>query len=565
MIGQLAAYLRVQMLVFVRTAGPGKLIGLLLVLFFSALGVAGGIAAGIGAYWLAGVITSTEVPTAPAVSLVVNAAVVGYCFLALFGIMTDMQRHDPFDIGKLLYLPMPLFLVFFFNLLASMFTMGNIVFLPALVGFTAGLSRHLGSHMALGLLHGLLFIVALSGLLYLCRGVLAGILRNRRRRNLFLTLATFGFVLLFQLPSLAYIFFGDALEAAFPDTGDSLWDVYAVAAPFVELANQWIPPLWMAYGFRALAENDLLGAWISLAGLAAFAAIILHAAHRQTVRSLRAGGERGIDATGREFNRSPFTGRGLPILGNDTAALALATALGLSRTQLGQLMLVSPFFVVLIFWLMSNMSPEGVRGGSFIFFAIAIPYFSALSFLLNQFGLDREAFRTLLLLPTARSRVLLAKNAGFAPFVVLPSLLLLALYCWWLDEGVLEWLRYAFVSLTVYFAIATVGNFMSSAVPTRMNADRMGRSGGNQLVMMFSNFIGMVILMATVAFALLTASLAARFLAEPLGSPERAALLFNAGLCLVAAVIWRIALVWAGDVLQEKEQEVLATLERGKD
>jgi hypothetical protein len=113
--------------------------------------------------------------------------------------------------------------------------------------------------------------------------------------------------------------------------------------------------------------------------------------------------------------------RRLPWLPDDTAALALATFRSLTRAPELKLALIAPVImgvVISSMWLARSHHPPGGALSAFLATAaIATVSFSLAPTMANVFGLDRNGFRALVLLPTRRHHILLAKNLAFFPFV----------------------------------------------------------------------------------------------------------------------------------------------------
>ena len=82
----------------------------------------------------------------------------------------EIQRSEAIDIGKILHLPVSLKGVFLVNYLASHLTLSIIVFLPWMVGLTAGLawSHHAAMLLVLPLALGL--VLSITAWTYWLRG-----------------------------------------------------------------------------------------------------------------------------------------------------------------------------------------------------------------------------------------------------------------------------------------------------------------------------------------------------------------------------------------------------------
>jgi len=301
------------------------------------------------------------------------------------------------------------------------------------------------------------------------------------------------------------------------------------------------------------------GALLSFLGLFLIALLMLALAYRSTLKNLRSGGERGLSQSSSKAMKRPFTARAIPGLGDDCAALTEAGMLNLVRTQAGQMMLLSPLLFLPMYWALSSTPAFG--GGTTVLplFIVVMPFLNATHILFNQFGMDQEAFRTLLLMPTPRSRILMAKNLAIAPFVLLVSLVLITFFIWWMELSLMVWGRYTLLSFLAFFVLATVGNYFSIALPSRISARRPGMGGG-RLLTFFSSLIGMIFLSICVALSFFVSDWLGGQIPVLFGRVELGTLLVQGGFSLGAFLFWFFSLTWAGDFLQEQEQSLLARL-----
>jgi hypothetical protein len=121
----------------------------------------------------------------------------------------------------------------------------------------------------------------------------------------------------------------------------------------------------------------------------------------------------------------------LPLLREDTAALALATLQSLLRAPEVKMAMIMPIVGAVVLCSASISKRGGDRPENLMAFAVsAAVIFGGISvaqLMSNAFGLDRNGFRALVLLPTPRQRILLAKNFAFFPFVAVITLVLVIL------------------------------------------------------------------------------------------------------------------------------------------
>ena len=405
----------------------------LLTLGALALG-AGGLVGG----WFAGAKAPPQV-----LLLVWDAVILTFLFLWASGVMVEIQRSESIDLPKLLHLPVTLQQVFVFNYVVSLFTPSIVLFLPGMLGLCAGLA--LGGGPLLALLCPLMlgFVFALTAWTYCLRGWLAALMTNKRRRRAIIVWITVIFVLVCQLPNLVFSshrFFpkmhpppGNRPARAQPagDGGHML--------PQVLLdAHKALPPGWLGYGAMTLKEHN---PWPAL-GATVLAWLIgllgLRQAYRLTLRFYQ--GQEGRARPAQVFRparqgpaRPPkplLVERSLPGLPDDIAALTLALFRCLTRAPELKMAFIMPVVMAAVGASMAFTRHQGgIPAGWAGFLSTGVTLFAVWAMapiMANAFGLDRDGFRSLVLLPTQRHHILLAKNLSFFPFVAGVAFTLLA-------------------------------------------------------------------------------------------------------------------------------------------
>jgi hypothetical protein len=185
----------------------------------------------------------------------------------------------------------------------------------------------------------------------------------------------------------------------------------------------------------SLKQNTLWPALGATAVCSAVAILGLMRSYNTTLRFYQG-------ATGRsESSRAPRGGapargvllveRQLPWLRDDTAALALTTFRSLLRAPELKMPLIMPIAASaglssILFRGLKYARHHSVAGFASTVAAM-LAAFSFAPLMANMFGLDRDAFRGLVLLPTRRDQILLAKNLAFFPFVGTIGVILLLL------------------------------------------------------------------------------------------------------------------------------------------
>jgi hypothetical protein len=255
--------------------------------------------------------------------------------------------------------------------------------------------------------------------------------------------------------------------------------------------------------------------------------------------------------------------RALPWVPDDTAGLALATFRSLLRAPEIKMGLIMP--VVLIVIMASSIAsarhghmslPLQYLGG---FSAVAVSLVAAISFapvMSNVFGLDRNGFCALVLLPTQRHHVLLAKNLAFFPLVATVALILLCLAAWLSHMSLQAFLGGLLQMTAAFLLFSLVCNLLAILLPYRLVPGTLKAKKPKPLV-----FVGMFVSMICLPL-----------MVTPLLVPPGIQLLFSTrdwlpwlpvnlllSLLLLAGVV---ALYWVllpleGRLLQRREQAIL--------
>jgi hypothetical protein len=553
--GQLNAVLSVLAIVFLGLGAVAITIG----------GLVGG--------WVAG----AKAP--PTVLLVVwDAALFAFLIFWLTGVMVEIQRSESVDLSKLLHLPITLQQVFVLNYAASHFTPSVILLVPGMVGFCMGLACGGGPLLILVLPTALGFLFMLTAWTYCLRGWLAALLVNKRRRRAVIVWITLGFVLLGQTPNLIFNtpFFrhrhgagtraqsGTASTQKVEPTRESPGK-QLVVPPEILTAHLVVPPGWVGYSAMALKEGSPWPALGSATVSILLGILGLRRAYRLSIQFYQ-GTERGKAPRAAETLRQArpagtlLVERTLPGFPEDTSALALATFRGLIRAPELKMALILPIVmgVALVSARMtaSNLVFPGFVKAATSTVAVLVAAFSMAPTMSNVFGIDREGFRALVLLPTPRGQILLAKNLAFVPIVGTIALVMLAAVAFLLRlswDAVLVGLLNAPVAFLL-FCLAC--NLIAILAPYRFSPGTLQAKKPKVAV-----FLGVFITLFTTPVILL-----------PLLIPTLLQIAFSmlewvpwlpvnvlAALLVLAAIVWiyRLLLPLEGQLLQRRELAIL--------
>ncbi len=100
--------------------------------------------------------------------------------------------------------------------------------------------------------------------------------------------------------------------------------------------------------------------------------------------------------------------------------------------------------------------------------AITFVFFGVIQFLFNQFGYDRNGFRTLVLLPVKRQYILMGKNLAIMPIAMSIGLTLLLIAKFALDISAIVILAAAMQLAAGFLLLSIAGNLSSILAPYRI-------------------------------------------------------------------------------------------------
>jgi hypothetical protein len=352
-----------------------------------------------------------------------DGIIVVFCLFWAAGLLAEIQRSESVDMAKLLHLPLSLQQVFIFNYVASHVTAAILLVVPGMVTLSLGLALGTGVRMALLIPLALSFVFAITAWTYCLRGWLAALMVNKRRRRAIVVWITLGFVLFFQLPGLLI---NSRLLGRTPSrrarsalsSNENRQSEQAEALARIVRAHLIVPLGWPGYGAMSLKQGS---AWPAL-GATALSVMVgtlgLMRSYRTTLRFYQGAADgtqspRPLAKPG-HARGTLLVERQLPWLADDTAALTLATFRSLLRAPELKMALIMPIVASaglssILFRGFKYALNHSVAGFASTIAAV-LAVFSFAPMMANVFGLDRDGFRGLVLLPTRRDRILLAKN-----------------------------------------------------------------------------------------------------------------------------------------------------------
>lgn len=546
-----------------------------LTLIAALLGVSIGLAGCIGGI-LAGSLALANAP--PQVLLLVWDAIIGtFLFFWMIGIVTEIQRAEAIDLSRLLHLPVSLKGVFVVNYLASHFTLSIIVFLPGMLGLSAGLIWGQGVSMLLLIPLALSFVFMVTAWTYCLRGWLIALMINQRRRRAVIIGATMAVMLLSQLPNLYFNVIRNRSSAQSRNNKgaqtiprspprETLGKQIALPPEFLAV-HKYVPPMWVGNGAMALATGNAWPAVGGSIGAMVIGALGLLRAYRSTVRfyqgtqNPKPSRERIRTETTRK-SRKNFLERRLPAVPDEVTALTLAFFRSLTRAPEVKMALATNLIMLVVFGAMfgvrgvtSTVTSESAKAfmatgaGAFTFLGL-------LQLMFNQFGFDREGFRALVLLPAPRKYFLLAKNLSFLPLGIGIGCLFLVTIEIFLRVPVLAALAACLQLVTTFLVLCIAGNFLSVVLPYRIAAGSLKptKAPAKRILLTFASHLLFPVAMVPIFFPP-----ALGLLSDSLGWWPAGLVNVILSLLLLALVLfcYRLSLDSLGHLLERKEKEIL--------
>jgi hypothetical protein len=332
------------------------------------------------------------------------------------------------------------------------------------------------------------------------------------------------------------------------------------------LAHRVVPFLWAGNGAMSLAQGRPMPAVLGAIGAFGLGALGLGRAYRATVRFYQGRATGGRIARKRKKPkpavaiRSNFLEKTVPAVPPEAGAMALASLRSLTRATEVKMALATNFIMLLFFGGMvifkrSTRLPEAIK--PFIATgAVTFMFFGMSTLMFNQFGFDRAGFRTFVLSPAPRERILLGKNLGVLPIVAGIGSILLVLAKFAVG---IPWLVVLAASLqlgSAFFLLSMVGNLMSALVPYRIAPGSL-KPTKVPAVTTFFIVLSHMLFPAAVAPVFLPA-LSGLLCAQARWLPAAPVnLVLSATMLVLSACLYRLTLPGLGRLLQRRETKIL--------
>jgi hypothetical protein len=519
------------------------------------------------------------------------------------GLMTQLQRSEAVSLDRVLHLPVSAAGAYCVNYLSSFFSVSLILLIPGMGGLILGEVFSAGPVMLLAFPLLAAFVLALTALTYQFQGWLAAQMGNPRRQRTVVVVMMLGFIILTQLPGLLNIVrirqegtvsqsldqakqyeelsrqlkageitleentrrFMAIPKEAEANAAQQRVEMWAKVEETTRIANLVFPPGWLALGATELAEGHALPALLGALGLGLIAAGSLWRGYRATLRMYTDGGtattrRRTVVPSGRAGKRVPMVEWRLPWISDAASGVAMAGLRSLLRAPEAKMMLLAPVIFGVVFGGMAFSIPQAPpdwAGPLIAMGLLTLILATSIQLGANQFGFDRDGFRSYVLSPTPRRDILLGKNLSMAPFVLGLCFLVTVIV------AIVCRLRFDYIIATLvqvtamYLPFCLLANASSIYAPYTLPSGSMKAARPSlkvlliQVLVMFAYppLVGVPGILPALADTLVAE------VAEVRGLPI--SLVLSLG-CLAGSVwVYRRVLPWQGRLLTQGEQTIL--------
>jgi len=541
----------------------------------------------------------------------------GFILFWMIGLMSELQRTELLSLNNFMHLPVSLSGAFLINYIGSSITLHLILFFPAMLGLSTGLTLAKGLSMLWLFPLVVSFTLMLTAVTYQFRGWLAGMMTNPRRRRTIVAIVTVAFILVFQLPNILTNF-NPAFKAKIRgskeagkemvELGKELKDGKITQEEYnaqiskkkrlieserkrvsekiyesFRSINLVLPPGWLPCGAESAVQGRLFPAAACVFGMALIGAVSLQRSYKTTVRlymgdfsKCRTGRKRKAEAARPKTSKTLsapakttlFVEKTLPGISESASAVAAAGFRSLWRSTEAKMMLLSPVILILVFGGMLAGHKGNITGmlrplaalGS----ASVLLIMSMTGFIGNMFAFDRSGFRSLVLSGVPRREILLGKNLSFLPF---PVFLMTAVVCGfqWLYPMRIDHLIAVLIQIVpIYLLFCLAGNVLSILSPLTLK-EGSGMPARHQGLRMLFQLLFILVMPFPIGCTMIPLGMEA--LISYAGLLRGYPIFLTLGIIQAALVIWlyRRSLSTLGILMQEHEQKILEVVsQRGE-
>jgi ABC-2 type transport system permease protein len=334
------------------------------------------------------------------------------------------------------------------------------------------------------------------------------------------------------------------------------------------LVNMILPVTWLPMGVISAAEGRILPSILGLLGMTSIGTVSLWRAYRTTIglyqgqptnRNSRPTSAIAPPASVRKEGALMVEAH-LPGLSEPVSVIALAGFRSLVRSPEAKMMLLTPVIMSFIFGSMlfrqRHDLPESLRplvaiGG------MGVVLLGVLQLMSNQFGFDRDGFRTFVMCAAPRREILLGKNLSFAPVALGMAAILLTIVQIVNPLRLDHFLAMLPQYISMFFLCCICTNLLSIYAPVHVAAGSLKPSNPKVSTVLLQLAMVFFLFPLTQGATLLPLGIEALLRFQGWGTSLPICLLLSLAECALIVVIYRFSLIWQGRLLQAREQKIL--------
>ncbi|MEJ2109700.1 MAG: ABC transporter permease [Acidobacteriota bacterium] len=538
-----------------------------------------------------------------------DGATAGFIVFWMIGLMSELQRTELLSLNNFMHLPVSPSGAFLINYAGSSISLSLILFFPAMLGLSAGLTFSRGFAM-FGLFPLVVsFTLMLTAVTYQFRGWLASMMTNPRRRRTIIAIISLAFILIFQLPNILTNFnpaFRERRETRrearreMAALGKELEEGKITQEEFdaqvqekqallasekkresektyetIRSVNAILPPGWLPYGAEGAAQGRFLPVAAGVLGMALIGAASLRRSYKTTIRMYMGDFSKGrirrkdkAEAPRKDASKAPstsaatglFVEKKLPRVSEYASAVAFAGFRSLWRSTESKMMLLTPVIMLVVFGGIfaggKGEIPGMLRPLSAIGFASGMLILGLTGFLGNMFAFDRNGFRSLVLSGVPRREILLGKNFSYMPFAFPLMALIICVIEFLYPMRPDHFIAALIQILPIYLLFCLAGNILSILSPLTLKHGS-GMPAQHQGVRTLFQMIFMLIVPIPIGCTLIPLGIEALF--SYAGWLKGFPIFLTLGIIQAVLVVWlyRKSLGSQGILMQQQEKKIL--------
>jgi hypothetical protein len=254
-----------------------------------------------------------------------------------------------------------------------------------------------------------------------------------------------------------------------------------------------------------------------------------------------------------------FLEKRLPWITEEASAVTLACFRSLSRAPEARILFLSPIILVLVFVSMilrSDANPPELLRPLMASGGIAMILLILSQLAGNQFGFDRNGFRTYVLSPASRRNILIGKNLALAPIALGLTLTVVVVFQFVYPMRIDHFIATLVQTVPMYFMYCVIENLLSmlAPMPVAPGSLKPSKPKGVQVLIHL-----LFLFMFPLALSPTLIPLGIEFLLNLSGWPTwlPAYLIFILLECASVVILYPLAMDSQGQLLQQRERQIL--------